>query len=61
MTIDEIEIAEPPGKMEWIKLDDSDDESSVCLPSDLENFEGNILAIKALKSVCWWTTQYQEM
>ena len=26
--------------MEWIKLDDSDDESSVCLPSDLENFEG---------------------
>ena len=34
------EIVEPLGKMERIELDDSDDESSVCLHSDLNNFVG---------------------
>ena len=29
---------EPPEKMGRFELDDSDDESSVCLPSTLENF-----------------------
>ena len=32
------EIEEPPKKMERFELDDSDDEWSVCLPPDLENF-----------------------
>lgn len=49
------EIAEPLGKMERIELDGSDYESSVCLPSDLNNFVGKyarkLLATKTLKSV----------
>ena len=32
------EIEEPPEKMGRSELDDSDDESSVCLPLDLKNF-----------------------
>ena len=32
------EIEEPPEKMRRFELDDSDDESFVCLPPDLENF-----------------------
>ena len=32
------EFGEPPEKTRRFEFDDSDDESSVCLPSDLENF-----------------------
>ena len=55
MTIFIMMRLEPLGKMDRIELDDSDDQSSVCLPSDLNNFVGKYarkhIGNKTLKSV----------